>query len=383
MSEPTSPTIGAADAARTLQQDGSAKPKRSGNRIESIHNLRGIASLTVLFDHLVATPYVGAPAAVAAFGILGNYGVTIFFFISGFVLPYSLQKTKYRIQDFPMFIARRFVRVDPPFFVVVGLTLLLNVLLGVVKNTPYHIDLVQVLAHVAYIAPLLHKEWLLSVFWTLCTEFQFYITIGLIFPILHKYPIPIALACALCMWLYIPGYFPADRLPLGQREIIFAYLPSFMVGMATFLYREKLASLPVFTAAVAISVVALFFKAPLDISIVALITIAVVMYVNFYNPVLDFFGKISYSLYLIHLLVIITVLPVLHRFDPPWIVMFAIGAAGSIAAATLIYRFVEGPALAWSKRVQFRKRPAAAPPAEKAGSSTLELDPSPQVGKAR
>ncbi len=373
MSEPTTPAIGASAAV---------KPQRSSNRIESIHNLRGIASLTVLFDHLVATPYVGAPAAVAAFGILGNYGVTIFFFISGFVLPYSLQKSKYRIQDFPMFIARRFVRVDPPFFVVVGLTLALNVLLGLLKNTPYHIDIIQVLGHFAYIAPLLHKEWLLSVFWTLCTEFQFYITIGLIFPVLQKYPLPIALACALCMWLYIPGYFPAERLPLGPREIIFAYLPSFMVGMATFLYWEKLVKLPTFAAAIAISVVALFFKAPLDISIVALITILVVMYANFYNPVLDFFGKISYSLYLVHLLVIVTVLPVLHQLDPPWIVMFVIGAAVSTAAATFIYRFVEGPALAWSKRVRFRKPPSSVAGPEKGALRTLELDPIPQVGKA-
>jgi peptidoglycan/LPS O-acetylase OafA/YrhL len=373
MSEPTIRAIGATD-------DG-AKPKRSRNRIESIHNLRGIASLTVLFDHLVATPYVGAPAAIAAFGILGNYGVTIFFFISGFVLPYSLQKSKYRIQDFPMFIARRFVRVDPPFFVVVGLTLALNVLLGVVKNTPYHIDPVQVFAHVAYIAPLLHKEWLLSVFWTLCTEFQFYIMIGLIFPILQKHTLPIALACALCMWLYIPGYFPTERLPLGQREIIFAYLPSFMVGMATFLYREKLVKLPTFAAAIAISVIALFFKAPLDISIVALITILVVMHANFYNVVLDFFGRISYSLYLVHLLVIVTVLPVLHKLDPPWIVSFVIGGAVSITAAALIYRFVEGPALAWSKRVRLR-RPAPVATPENDALHTLELDPVPQVGKA-
>lgn len=333
------------------------KPKRASNRIESIHNLRGIASLTVLFDHLVASPYVGAPAFVVAAGILGNYGVTIFFFISGFVLPYSLQKSKYRIQDFPMFIARRFVRVDPPFFVVVGLTLLLNVLLGIVKNTPYHIDYVQVFAHVAYIAPLLHKPWLLSVFWTLCTEFQFYITIGLIFPILRKYALLIALACAVCMWLYVPGYFPPDRLPMGQREIIFAYLPSFMVGMATFLYWGKMVKFPTFAGAIAISVVALFFKAPLDISITALVTIVIVFqFRSFHNVVLDFFGKISYSLYLIHLLVIVSVLPAFHRLDLPWPVMMLIGGGVSIGAAALIYRFVEGPALAWSKLL--RQSPA-------------------------
>jgi len=319
------------------------KTKRASNRIESIHNLRGIASLTVLFDHLVASPYVGAPAMVVAAGILGNYGVTIFFFISGFVLPYSLQKSRYRIQDFPMFIARRFVRVDPPFFVVVGLTLLLNVLLGIVKNTPYHIDYVQVFAHVAYIAPLLHKPWLLSVFWTLCTEFQFYITIGLIFPILRKYALLIALGCAACMWLYVPGYFPVERLPMGQREIIFAYLPSFMVGMATFLYWEKMVKFPTFAGAIA-----------------ALVTIVVVFkFKSFHNVVLDFFGKISYSLYLIHLLVIVSVLPLVHRFDLPWPVMMLVGGGVSIGAAALIYRFVEGPALAWSKLL--RQNPNRSP----------------------
>lgn len=339
-----------------------AQPKKSRGRIESIHNLRGLASLAVLFDHLVASSYVDAPAAVVAMGILGNYGVTVFFFISGFILPYSLDKTKYRIQDFPMFIARRFVRVDPPFFLVVGLTIALNVLLGIVRKDPYHIDYVQLLGHIAYVAPLLHKPWLLSVFWTLCTEFQFYITIGLIFPILRRYPLPIALACAIGMWLYIPGYFPTDRLPLGQREIIFAYLPSFMVGMATYLWREKLVNFPTFAGAIAISVIALFFKAPLDISITALITIVVVLRASFYNPLLDFFGKISYSLYLIHLLVIVAVLPLFKHMGLGWPLMMAIGAATSIGIATLIYRFVEGPALALSKRIRFRtEKPASLP----------------------
>ncbi|MEO8373785.1 MAG: acyltransferase [Sphingomonas bacterium] len=338
------------------RETGGQKP-RSSNRIESIHNLRGIASLTVLFGHLVASSYVGGQSLTAASDILGNCGVTTFFLISGFVLPYSLQRSKYRIKNFPMFVVRRVVRVDPPFFVVIGLTLLLNILLGILKNTPYHIDYVQVFSHIAYIAPLLHKPWLLSVFWTLCIEFQFYIAIGLIFPILRKYALLIALACAVSMWLYVPGYFPAGLLPMGQREIIFAHLPSFMVGMATFLYWEKMVKFPTFASAIAISVVALFFKAPLEISVTTLVTIIVIFrFKSFHNVVLDFFGKISYSLYLIHLLVIVSVLPAFHRLDLPWPAMMLIGGGVSIGAAALIYRFVEGPALAWSKLL--RQSPA-------------------------
>ena len=339
---------------------GAPHPK---GRIESIHNLRGIASLTVLFDHLVASAYVGAPAVVVAMGILGNYGVTIFFFISGFVLPWSLMKTKYRVQDFPMFIARRFVRVDPPFFVIVGATLALNILLGYVKHAPYHIDGVQLLGHIAYIAPLLHKPWLSSVFWTLCTEFQFYIMIGLCFPLLKRYPIPLAIACAACMWAYVPGYFPTDRLPLGQREVIFAYLPSFMIGMATFLHKAELANFRTCAVAVAISAIALAFKAPIDIAIVGVLMIFVVTYMSFYNRALSFFGDISYSLYLFHPLVILTVLPALGHFGIPWPVMFAIGAAVSIVGAALMYRFVEGPALALSKRVRLKPRQVQSVPA--------------------
>ena len=104
---------------------------------------------------------------------------------------------------------------------------------------------------------------------------------------------------------------------------------------------------PTFAGAIAISVIALFFKAPLDISITALVTIVVVFRLrSFYNAVLDFFGKISYSLYLIHLLVIVSVLPVLHRLALPWPAMMLVGGGVSIAAAALVYRFVEGPALA-------------------------------------
>jgi len=380
MSETTTPTLAAVDMGASPPPKGGGQAATAGARIESIQNLRGIASLAVLFDHLIATPYVGAPATLAAIRFLGDYGVTIFFFISGFVLPYSLERAHYHIRDFPKFIARRFVRVDPPFFAIVALTVLLNLLLGVVKKQPYHIDVVQILGHIAYIAPLLHKEWLLSVFWTLCTEFQFYILIGLAFPILRKYPLFVALACALCIWIYVPGYFPTERLPLGRREVIFAYLPCFMMGMATFLYRERLTTLPVFAAATALSMAALFFKAPLDIPVVALITAAIVLYANFYNRLLDFFGRISYSLYLVHLLVILTVLPVVHRLGLPWLVMLAVGAAASIAAAALNYHIVERPALAWSKRLRLKSKAATSP--EKDGPQRLELDPISQIGKA-
>lgn len=89
------------------------------NKLDSLDLLRGIAVLAVCFCHFGGALSSGNWLA-EIFGYLhtyGKYGVHVFFVISGFVIPLSLNKSQYTINQYGHFLLKRFVRLHPPYLV--------------------------------------------------------------------------------------------------------------------------------------------------------------------------------------------------------------------------------------------------------------------------
>jgi exopolysaccharide production protein ExoZ len=89
------------------------------SRLESIQHLRGIAALLVVFVHF--------PTPLACF--CGSIGVDIFFFISGFIIFISIDKSGYYDKPFT-FLKKRLLRIIPLYFLVTTLFILMNVTLN-------------------------------------------------------------------------------------------------------------------------------------------------------------------------------------------------------------------------------------------------------------
>src|SRR5712691_3743885 len=99
---------------------------QSHNRFDVIHMRRGLAALAVCLLHVnTATAYI-FPRPLQIVSAFGDLGVPVFFAISGFVVPYSLLKQRYAFRQFPRYLFRRMVRLDPPYFVILVLTLALT-----------------------------------------------------------------------------------------------------------------------------------------------------------------------------------------------------------------------------------------------------------------
>ena len=80
------------------------------------------------------------------------------------------------------------------------------------------------------------------------------------------------------------------------------------------------------------------------------------------GPVCQYFGRISYSLYLTHALIGIRLLKVMVKENttlPMTLVWYAAALAISIAAADVFYRLVEKPSIGWSKRFSASKKPTS------------------------
>jgi peptidoglycan/LPS O-acetylase OafA/YrhL len=74
------------------------------------------------------------------------------------------------------------------------------------------------------------------------------------------------------------------------------------------------------------------------------------------QPIFQYLGKISYSLYLLNILVAWNILRLGFKItgynEPASLVWFILAGAGSIAAAHLFYTFVEKPSVALGQKVK-------------------------------
>jgi peptidoglycan/LPS O-acetylase OafA/YrhL len=332
----------------------------SREHVDTLDSLRGFAAMAVCLYHFTSE---GMPRLQDGTGHAlfwwGWVGVDIFFVISGFIIPYTMFRDGYRLRDYGGFIGRRLLRVGPPSWVVVGLTLAWFFALDRIRGgAPYwsaDVTWPRVLHNLAYTVPFTDYSWINLVFWTLAVEFQFYLLIGLAF---EKVFAGKWAFVATCVLVGIVHYLPR---PAGL--IFFAHAPLFLIGGAALLHREGrigprsylvlLALLGLLTAAQVGFLQAAF----------GCLTALIISFLRVESRVGAFFGRISYSLYLVHPLVGAGAALLLMRLIPPTggtatlpIILAAI--ASSVLAAWLFNRLVEVYFIRLAKRVFGRRRAA-------------------------
>ena len=309
----------------------------------SVEYLRGLAALFVTWFHLTNTY---SPNWVQQSGAFGWLGVEAFFVISGFIIPYALHRSAYTLKDFPSFILRRVVRLEPPYIISIFLVLLLWELSarapGFAGASPSY-ELPQIAAHLFYIIPFTSYSWINVVYWTLAYEFGFYISAGLLWPILSKQKIWLTLAVFLII-------FAIFRLPL-----IFLFL----IGISGVRYFLKIDSFINFLLVTLVSVLMLYCYNGLAVVIVGLLSITIIVFSSFPRLwILGILGEISYSLYLIHVPVGGRVVNLGRRFvdsAPLEFVLSITALAICIASSLLYWRFIEAPAKRLAKRIRIGK----------------------------
>jgi peptidoglycan/LPS O-acetylase OafA/YrhL len=267
----------------------------------------------------------------------GQQGVAIFFVVSGFIIPYSLWNSDYKVKYFFSYIFRRSVRIDPPYLLIILICLL----------TGYKFDLLKIIYHLFYLIPFSNQNWYQGVFWTLGVEFQFYILIGLLFPLLKNSNSNLIIGCLVLIG--ITGYFIPYPKNFG---FIFHHAHYFSFGIITLLAWKK--RIPIFTAQMSMLFLALFltFTVSINCGFVGFIVAQAILYLKFENPITNFLGKISYSLYLTHSLTAEFLGKLLKPYAINPYVLFGIMIVCSILLAFIFYFFMERVALNWSKRIK-------------------------------
>ncbi len=158
------------------------------DRSLTIDCLRGIAVIAVILQHcLEFSPLNNANAAITepvsfvfsnGFN-LGRFGVIVFFLISGYLIPSSLGRGDRPVASF---VAGRFFRLYPMYWVSIGLALLLASVFGFPA-----VGLRQLLGNMTMFQMAVGIENILDPYWTLFIELLFYIgcVILFVFCVLH------------------------------------------------------------------------------------------------------------------------------------------------------------------------------------------------------
>jgi peptidoglycan/LPS O-acetylase OafA/YrhL len=381
------------------------------NRIWFAQALRGVAALIVVLEHLTQDwinaqdlvervaftepikalprpPFVEVVQQLAVHQITpGIFALCLFFLISGFVIPFSLERRNLR-----GFVVRRFFRLYPTLWLCIAVTTTFVVLLSTRGGLPYSFAtvvtnglLVNVYTGHPHIDP---------VYWTLAVEELFYVCAALVASqrLLNRRSTIIVLAGVLAV---VAVWIGNPRTPTpANPEVVEHYVVRFLFGFnSTFVifilvgvvFHQHLRRLWPTRDCLAIGagIVVLYYvclengpfsgnqSAVFFACSFAALAVFFTLYAARdwipYSRVANGLAEISYPLYLLHTVVGWLLLSSLTRATGRFYVALAITIPAVFVLATIVHLLMERPSMDLGRRITsrpgFRRPDAEAPEA--------------------
>jgi peptidoglycan/LPS O-acetylase OafA/YrhL len=355
------------------------------SRYEELDSLRGAAAMMVVLNHFFLASY--STGGIEDYVRLladplqnGPLAVVLFFLLSGFVLSIPVWREK--PQNYRVFIMRRVCRIYIPYLFALALSVLACAFF---VNRPVQglsdwfyktwtgpVQWALVLKHILFIGPSYNVREFNTAFWTLIIEMR----VSIIFPLflLLMRRLSLSGCLILCLVSKIIGSVAETHCPPLQ---IIGWTSFFIAGaiVAREVNRAHSRLAGFFSRRLtALFCIALFLFAnhltkglwgwesvARGLSIAgALGMICAAVYnrdlrILLQTRVLLFFGRISYSLYLLHATVLYITLHLFYgALSKP--LLFLLYLAASTIAAALSYSFIEVPALELGRRLTSSRR---------------------------
>lgn len=324
------------------------QPEKSTN-IPSVTMLRGIAALGVCIMHFFGSV---PSTTINEIGKYGGYGVPIFFVISGFIIPYALYHSGYTIHNYFKFILKRVVRLEIPYLLTIVVIISISYF---AQLSPYHateaVDLFDrnTFFHLFYLVGFMDGTWLNPVFWTLAIEFQFYLFIGLLFPLLisKNAMVKYSILILLCLIPFL----------VDDNRFFASYFLTFLPGLLLFLFMCDQIHLNAFIFSGIIVLALCYVKVGMPGVVAPIIATGFILFVKKPIKPLIFLGTISYSLYLLHTPIgtdgIINFMENFITSDTGRIGWMFISLPLVIFVAWIFYRAVEKPAQNIARNIKY------------------------------
>jgi peptidoglycan/LPS O-acetylase OafA/YrhL len=322
--------------------------KINNNQLDSLIILRGIAVLMVCFCHFGGALSSGFlfSNVFASFHTYGKYGVQIFFVISGFVIPLSLYKGEYHINNYGKFLYKRLLRLQPPYAAALLVTIIIMYFAYKARHLPFPETSISILKTFFYFHIIDDNP----VFWTLYVEAQYYLFVGLFYFLLINKP-------RIAFFIIITAILAISQLISTPYYVIITSFVFFFIGNIGFLiYLKKGNRLLNYVMLIALLIfISLFYELPAFVS--GLFAISFILFFKLQvSTSFKFIGTISYSIYLIHFPIGIKLINLIKSklaYNYGWL-LFLITLLIVIVISWGFYKIFEEISESWSRRIKYR-----------------------------
>jgi peptidoglycan/LPS O-acetylase OafA/YrhL len=338
-----------------MKNDGRGDSAGGPNRLQILDALRGLAALGVCALHFASREDAMPISLVRNAAQIGWYGVPMFFVISGFIIPYSLKRNGYRLMDYGKFLLKRIIRLDPPYLVSILLCIVLGYLASATpgySGPAFRPSVLQVILHLGYLNVFFGYPWLNGIYWTLAIEIQYYVVIGLLFPLIASPRREVRTA--------ILGLVAVLAFLSSDGRFIVPWLFLFLIGIITFEFHCGMVDRSVYLLWLASFAAGASYVNGPAVAASGVATSLLLAFVKIKSPAfLLFFGEISYSLYLVHLPLGNRVINLGLRYAHSPLSKVALEIIAFVivtSTAWLLYKYVEKPSQRWSSTISFKTK---------------------------
>lgn len=361
-------------------------------RVESLDVLRGFAaSYVVVFHVLLVPPLEIGHAALSKFVKYGGISVSLFFSISALSMLLGYYNRLEGPDALRKFYIRRFFRIFPLFW----FCLALHVGWRLAFKMPWNWS--EVLLSATFMFPFIpgSQGSLVMAGWSLGIEWIFYVAFPLFIVVINGFWRALAGFLVTGLVAIVVLYSAGDMGPFNINMSVVKNTPRFMIGAVIFFARGEIWSAANTLArrgvpAWGLSVGLLFLGSALVVyaptikwqffmsTQLAWLFFLAAAFIGFPYLLTNWFtiyiGRISYSIYLIHPLVIVglikagvysTIYSKFPSTTTSFIVSFLVSYVLTIAAASASYRLIELPGLSLGKLVVGRRSARVKEGAEK------------------
>ncbi|MDJ1482405.1 acyltransferase [Cytophagaceae bacterium YF14B1] len=320
--------------------------------LPGLNGLRALAAISVVLSHITLSlggfglnPHIlgtstdGAPKGL----LLAGFGVSIFFALSGFLITYLLllEKEKQQI-NITHFYLRRILRIWPLYYTYLTICVVVYLLYNISFDRTSTLYYLFFASNIAFI--LNHMLPFLAHFWSIGVEEQFYlfypwlirkntnlflllsfitvilITLKLIFWILEK---KTGMSLPL-LFLHVNRFH--CMLIGGIGAILYYQSNNYFITICTHKISQGICWFILFL----VSINMFHIASVLDNEIISLVTTIIIVgqitkknyIINLENTVLDFLGRISYGIYVIHPIIIFLVSQLIPKNFLPTIFLY-------------------------------------------------------------
>jgi peptidoglycan/LPS O-acetylase OafA/YrhL len=354
-------------------------------RYAHLDALRAVAALAVMVEHMFGDLLRQAPAATGPMSTLaqsvvqnlslGRFGVALFFLISGFVVPFSIDGER----PLRHFAISRLCRLYPALWLALAVLTAIAWFAGETPRTAI------VLANMTMAPPLFGQPWLSPIHWTLFVELLFYLLVALLFAAgaLRHVGVLLALSLALIAATVVPAQLRTHGVVNLPIQYLGMHLSFLFLGLLLRLWlveRMQGARLSALVLAL-VQLAALLSVSQISLTrgdnfimegprpVLSAYMLAFVVFlaaIRLGRPRSHFLariGLISYAMYLFHGVInalVYRVLPLTGQLGD--IATMLVCTALTLALSWLVYRMVERPMIRLGRRISsMRNAPLVAP----------------------